>query len=223
LSKNATAEQILDILERCRHRNQDQWAFFRELRCSTGFKKTTQRLDAWAQCLWGDHERITYEVKVTRSDFLSEIRKPQKRKLGMFLSNLFFFVTPAGLVKPEEVPPACGLLTVNLEKKTCNTVLKPVFRSTGPPPTYFLAAVARRVQNLELASQLRALKRKWENRDNREEKLVSDKWEVTHAFYELVKLAREHGVPDLPPERDHSDYQAINWLKLQKAKENGVI
>jgi len=49
-------------------------------------------------------KRVCYEVKTSRGDFLSELKQPLKRRLGMRYSNEFYFVTPAGLVKAEEIP-----------------------------------------------------------------------------------------------------------------------
>jgi hypothetical protein len=55
-------------------------------------------------------KRICYEVKVARADFLSELKQPLKRRMGMRYSNEFYFVTPAGLVDVREIPPECGLV-----------------------------------------------------------------------------------------------------------------
>jgi hypothetical protein len=55
-------------------------------------------------------KRICYEVKTSRGDFLSELKQPLKRRIGMRYSNEFYFVTPAALVKPVEIPAECGLV-----------------------------------------------------------------------------------------------------------------
>jgi hypothetical protein len=49
-------------------------------------------------------------VKVSRADFLGELRQPIKRRMGMRYSNEFYFVAPGGLVNPDEVPVDCGLI-----------------------------------------------------------------------------------------------------------------
>jgi hypothetical protein len=53
-------------------------------------------------------KRVCYEVKTSRADFLSEIKRPLKRRIGMRYSNEF--VTPATLVSVAEIPPECGLV-----------------------------------------------------------------------------------------------------------------
>ncbi len=55
-------------------------------------------------------KRVCYEVKTSRADFLSELKHPLKRRIGMRYSNEFYFVTPADLVRLGEIPPECGLV-----------------------------------------------------------------------------------------------------------------
>lgn len=104
-----------------------------------------QSLDAFAFSMWkrDKHDRICYEVKVTRSDFLNEIKKPWKREAGMALSNKFIYVTPPGLLKPDEVPEHCGLMEVH-PSGHIRTVVKPKHRDVGPPPMEFIVALLRR-------------------------------------------------------------------------------
>ena len=97
-----SAVALLNILERVLHSSKSEWLFLRELRVGTGFRNSSsQRLDAFAlNCL--PHtamRRVCYEVKISRADFLCELRHPLKRRIGMRFSNEFFFVTPPGLLK----------------------------------------------------------------------------------------------------------------------------
>ncbi len=105
--------QLLDILENAVHASKSEWLFLRELRVGTGHRNNSaQRLDAFAlNCL--PHlgmKRVCYEVKTSRADFLSELKKPLKRRMGMRYSNEFYFVTPAGLITTAELPVECGLI-----------------------------------------------------------------------------------------------------------------
>lgn len=66
-----------------------------------------RRLDAWALLkTWSPPTAIGYEVKVSRSDFL------QDRKWPSYLPvcHELYFVCPAKLIAPEELPPDVGLL-----------------------------------------------------------------------------------------------------------------
>lgn len=58
----------------------------------------------------GYNKRITIvaEIKVSRSDFLSEIKKKKYLK-SLNRCNKFYFVCPKDMIKPEEVPSPCGL------------------------------------------------------------------------------------------------------------------
>jgi hypothetical protein len=87
--------------------------FLRELRVGTGWRNSSaQRVDAFAlnSLPHTGMKRVCYEVKVSRADFLCELKHPMKRRIGMRYSNEFYFVTPAGLVDVREVPVECGLI-----------------------------------------------------------------------------------------------------------------
>jgi hypothetical protein len=72
------------------------------------------RIDFFAMHAWPSrkHVRVGYEIKVSRGDFLSEIRKPGKRMNAVDLCNEFYFATPAKLVHADEIPDDCGLVIV---------------------------------------------------------------------------------------------------------------
>ena len=73
---------------------------------------TEERLDAFALNTLPHTalKRVCYEVKTSREDFLSELKHPIKRRIGMRYSNEFYFVTPAALLSVVEIPPDCGLV-----------------------------------------------------------------------------------------------------------------
>lgn len=105
-----TQPDIATLLREQFHADKRAWAFFEEVRLTTGFdgKGSEQRLDAWAISLWkssGDLAKFAYEIKVSRSDWLKELRTPKKRRIGLMLSNRFYFAAPVGVIKESEVPP----------------------------------------------------------------------------------------------------------------------
>ena len=71
-----------------------------------------QRLDAFALNTLPHTavKRVCYDVQTSRSDFLTELKHPLKRRIGMRYSNEFYFVTPATLVTTAEVPAECELI-----------------------------------------------------------------------------------------------------------------
>jgi len=108
-----TESALIDIVERALHASPAEWLFFRELRVGTGRRNGgAQRVDAFAlnSLPHTGMKRICYEVKISRGDFLAELKHPLKRRIGMRYSNEFYFVTPAALVTPAEIPAECGLV-----------------------------------------------------------------------------------------------------------------
>ena len=71
----SVATLLLEIVERSRHASRSEWLFFRELRVGTGGRRNgnAQRLDAFAlnSLPHTGMKRVCYEVKASRSDFLS--------------------------------------------------------------------------------------------------------------------------------------------------------
>lgn len=57
-------------------------------------------------------ESTLIECKASRADFLSDYKKIFRRYLEMGMGDYRFFMVPARLVKPEEVPESWGLLEV---------------------------------------------------------------------------------------------------------------
>jgi hypothetical protein len=88
----------------------------------------TQYLDAFALNHWPSkkHWRVAYEVKISRNDFLRELKTPEKRNWGVSIANEFFFVCAPGVARPEEIPTGCGLLEANKDgTKLKRTVVAP--------------------------------------------------------------------------------------------------
>lgn len=154
-----------DVLKALRQRHNAkgttyEWAFFEELRVGTGYNskedkaantRPEQRLDAWAINLYPSKNflKVAYEVKVSRADFLNEIKQPNKRQQGLWISNEFYFATPAGLVKQEEIPPECGLIYV-YEQGGSRLIVPAPHRKTDEQATWrFFASIARRASMAE--------------------------------------------------------------------------
>jgi len=163
-----TADSMLNIVEASLHFSKSEWVFLRELRVGTGRNRhSLQRLDAFAlNCL--PHlamKRVCYEIKISRGDFLCEMKNPLKRRIGMHFSNEFFFVTPAGMLSLDEVPTECGLIevgkaTTDDSKRLirshagffqvdpvsgwyCVVTITAPWRDTPPPTWQFAAAMLR--------------------------------------------------------------------------------
>src|ERR1700757_1128424 len=125
IEKPPSVAAMLDAIEACFHSRQSEWIFLRELRVGTSFQGSpAQRLDAFAlNCLpHTSMKRVCYEVKTSRADFLSEMKQPLKRRIGLRYSNEFYFVTPPALLKNSELPIECGLVEVGAFPKSARLV-----------------------------------------------------------------------------------------------------
>jgi hypothetical protein len=65
---------------------------------------TTRRIDA---LIFDGNQRTAVEIKISRGDFFRDT--PEKRYAWKKHSHRFVYLTPQGLVKPEEVAEDCGL------------------------------------------------------------------------------------------------------------------
>lgn len=138
---------IVEALRQHQNRTQLPHVFFEEVRLGSGFGAEAEgRIDAWAMQLWPSARflRTAYEVKTSRSDFLRDGKKVDKQRRALAFSNEFFFATPVGLLKPDELPLEAGLLEV-AEDGTCAVVKPPLYREGLPPTWRFLASICRRV------------------------------------------------------------------------------
>ncbi len=157
MENKVDAKYITDCLIKhySTHRKWEKYAVFPELQTGTGFLRgNPQRIDLFVMGLIPSlaFEKIAFEIKTSRSDFLSEINKPQKRKLALLFSNLFYFATPVGLVKKDELPPECGLMEIYQNSFTdskCKISVQAPWREQCLPNWAFIASICRRVATIE--------------------------------------------------------------------------
>lgn len=94
---------------------QPEWSFAEELSLVPGF--SSRRADAVAMNNWTSGKFACaifgFEVKVSRSDFLHELKQPRKRAETYLGVDGLFLAVPAGLVRDEEVPVDMGIVTVS--------------------------------------------------------------------------------------------------------------
>lgn len=155
-----TARQVMSALRRLFQSEFNgasaNWAFFEELRVGPGFagygsrtdpehsRQDGSRIDAWVMGCWSSNWGArAIEVKVSRSDFLHEVKRPEKRAAALRLSNYYYFAAPRGLISRVELPPECGLIEV--KDHIASFTVHPPRREADPPSWRFVASLARRV------------------------------------------------------------------------------
>lgn len=126
------------------------WVFWEELKNGVGFDKYVMGyIDFFVMNVFPSKqfEKIAYEIKVSRSDFFNEIKNPNKRRFAMAMSNKFYFITPKGLLKPNEIPKECGLEEVcnNGKYLYTQTIVPAIWRETLPPNWAFVSSLCRKL------------------------------------------------------------------------------
>lgn len=83
---------------------------------------------------------IVHEVKVNRSDLLSDLRSPTKRAAYLQLSSECWYVVRAGIATADEIPPECGVLVAS---ETALDVARPAPKRALQMPFGVWMALAR--------------------------------------------------------------------------------
>lgn len=119
-----------------------EWAFFGEFRPVTGF--ASRVADALAIGLWRKNSRIiAYEIKVTRADFMNDIKNfREKHEMALGISEEFFYVCPYNMVRVDEVPDVVGLMFVDSSNGLKVVKVAPI-RTKECLPFDYVQAIAR--------------------------------------------------------------------------------
>lgn len=140
---SVTSKDIVKALQR-HHTHIDGWVLLSELNSCTGHDPEN-RLDAWAICCWKrkDISNLVraFEIKVSRADFMKEIRNPDKSWFAKRVSHEFYFVAPAGLISEDELDPDTGLM--ELVDGDIHIVKRAKVRPLHGPKWTFVAGMLR--------------------------------------------------------------------------------
>lgn len=82
---------------------------------------------------------VAYEIKISRQDFKRD--HAVKQREARLYSDRFFYATPAGLVKKEEVPDWAGLIELDGDK--LRTVVPAPIRDKDAPSWQFVVSLIR--------------------------------------------------------------------------------
>ena len=88
-------------------------AFFTEVADSTGMYGS-RYADALSMSLWPSHGFTLqgFEIKVSRSDFLKELKQPEKANAIMQYCDHWWIVCPKGIALADEIPQPWGLMEI---------------------------------------------------------------------------------------------------------------
>lgn len=114
--RTPSVDEIIAKIREYYHRDTREWICIKELRIGTGYTGGANRaIDLWAINTYKSkaHKAIAYEIKRSRSDFLRDVKKADKKHRGAkAYSDEFFYVAPEGMIKAEELPPWAGLIEI---------------------------------------------------------------------------------------------------------------
>ena len=102
----------------------------------------------------GPLDLLALEIKVSRGDFLADVRDPAKQERWRQVAHRHAYAVPAGLVRPDELPAGSGLLTVGEQRdwQPARPVRWAVHaRRTACPalPTWLILSLAYRMSGAE--------------------------------------------------------------------------
>lgn len=128
-----------------------KWVVLSEIQTNTGFVSQSSTfgrvIDMMAFNCWPSEgfTRIAFEIKTSRSDFLNELKRPEKRWLAMMYSHRFYYVAPKGVVDMRELPGGCGLIEVVEKdgKLKLDIRYSPEVTPANPLPDSFIASLLR--------------------------------------------------------------------------------
>ena len=135
------------------------WIFAAEVNTSTGYAAQHQdgpggirRIDAFAMALWPskNFQRVAYEIKANRQDWLNEIANPIKRAQAWYLSNEFWFALAPDVYQDgdwRQDMAGCGLLVVGDDGKITYRMKARQRKYCHPMPTGFIGSLLRCVRD----------------------------------------------------------------------------
>jgi hypothetical protein len=173
-----------------RHNKGDGYQVFFEVGNDTG-TRVTRHADAVSIGIWPStgHTIHGYEIKVSRGDFLAEMKDPAKAMPVMQYCHRWSLLTPPGLVKVDELPPNWGLSTYDgktMRQVKAAPMLQPVPVSPG-----FVAALVRRA-GAEDAGLIAAAVRKRELELKAEHaKALALRAPLTHDDRQMMKAGKD--------------------------------
>lgn len=161
-----TARDIASALA-ARHPS-TEWAFALEVASCTGAMMNMKRsdpllckryIDAFAMHLFPSrkHERIAYEIKVSRSDWLAECKDGHKHVQAYMLCHRMYVVTPPGVVLKQDwldYPHMSPLGVLELRDRGLTQTAYATRHEAWPMPEGFIAAFLRASAKMAAAAPM---------------------------------------------------------------------
>lgn len=127
-----------------------------------------------------------FELKVSRSDWVRELRNPEKAEsICQYCDYWWLVVSDKGIVRAGELPPTWGLLVLN-SRGTLTTATNAPRLEAQPIDRKFLAALLRAAATPAVANSAAALGKEYER--GRQSEMESHNRALKHATDKLQEL-----------------------------------
>lgn len=175
-----------------------EWALQWEVGNGTG-SNLRRHADAVAMSIWPSrgYKIHGYEIKVSRSDWLRELKEPEKADPVAQFCDAWFLVAPADIVNEVEVPETWGWMVPS--GKSLRIKKQPTVKKVEQLTRPFVAAMLRRsheAQNSLVAAQVRKLRAEDEkaNRDRVERELKNRSYEYENLKRQIAEFEEQSGI-----------------------------
>lgn len=169
-----------------------EWAVFFEVADGTG-ANSRRYADAVAMNLWPSRglELHGFEIKVSRSDWLSELKNPEKSAAIQQYCDRWWIITPAGIIKPGEMPPTWGQYEVSDKGQIRQIIAAPKLEAKDINRN-FIAALLRRAGEVDQSEVFSMVNKRVEEETKRIQKHADNEVErLTKKYQELRKKITE--------------------------------
>lgn len=142
-----------------------QWVYLTQVRNSTGGADRIADAVAFNMYHSTGYEVIGFEIKVSRSDFLSELKDMSKsNEIMEYCDKWYLVVSDPNIVQDGELPKNWGLLVLKGDKLVQK--IRPVTQKPKRMPMHFIASIMRRS-----ADEVTRIKNQHIHRDDIEEEV----------------------------------------------------
>lgn len=160
---------------------------------------------------WGP-ETTLIECKVSRNDFYADRGKPHRKNPETGIGLFRFYLTPKGLLKPEELPKGWGLLEVRGKTKRIYRIKKAFRQERNIEREYKLLLSAAAFHPMYMEGGVESWLKAWK------EQKESDSWYGRHIVYNTLKKLREGSVNKANAERIQKANERMKKLGMKKLK-----
>jgi len=213
LKKTYTSGNLVNRLRK-RYDDKQRHSLFEQVANGTGYRCRSW-VDVVVVDLWPSDgfTKRAFEIKISRADFLNELKNPKKNAWAREYCNEFWYVAPSNVVKEEELPEGAGWMCPRGEEQLM--VKRHAARKAEPTlDNMFVASLARSMQKERGKAVQEAAARVLQ-----ESPLHLG---AVAGMRAVERFLKEHGRSTWP-NQNHKDFENNVYSELHKATaDNGV-